>query len=100
MHEQRPHRYRITITPVQDDGYPCVDRCSIEFEHRASQDWLRLMHHSQRHRQLSADERAATLVASRVLRDLAHAHRDAQEDPFDTLEPVLDRFIAGIDPPR
>ncbi|WCE04333.1 DUF3861 family protein [Pseudoxanthomonas sp. JBR18] len=100
MHEQRPHRYRITITPVQDDGYPCVDRCSIEFEHRASQDWLRLMHHSQRHRQLSADERAATLVASRVLRDLAHAHRNAQEDPFDTLEPVLDRFIAGIDPRR
>lgn len=100
MQDSRPHRYRITITPVEDDGYPCRDRCSIEFEHRASQDWLRLMHQSQRHRQLSADERAATLVASRVLRDLAHRHRDAQEDPFAPLEPALDRFIAGIDPNR
>lgn len=100
MQEQRPHRYRITITPVEDDGYPCSHRCSIEFEHRASQDWMRLMEHTQRHRQLNADERAATLVASRVLRDLAHRHRAGTEDPFAALEPALDRFIAGLDPQR
>ncbi|MET1024768.1 MAG: DUF3861 domain-containing protein [Pseudoxanthomonas sp.] len=96
----RPHRYRITVTPVEDDGYPCTDRCSIEFEHRATQDWMRLLETVQRHRQLSADERAATLVCSRLLQDLAQRHRAASEDPFAPLEPALDRFIAGLDPRR
>jgi hypothetical protein len=96
----RPLRYRITVTPVEDDGYPCSDRCSIEFEHRATQDWMRLLETVQRHRQLSADERAATLVCSRLLQDLAQRHRDGTEDPFAPLEPALDRFIAGLDPRR
>jgi hypothetical protein len=96
----RPYRYRITVTPVEDDGYPCSHRCSIEFEHRAKQDWMQLLETIQRHRQLSADERAATLIGSRLLQDIAQRHRDAGEDPFGPLEPALERFIAGLDPRR
>lgn len=96
----RPHRYRITVTPVEEDGYPCTNRCSIEFEHRATQDWMRLLENVQRHRQLSADERAATLVSSRLLQDLAQRHRNGDQDPFAPLEPALERFIAGLDPRR
>jgi len=96
----RPHRYRITVTPVEEDGYPCAHRCSIEFEHRATQDWMQLLETIQRHRRLSADERAATLIGSRLLQDIAQRHRDTGEDPFAPLAPALERFIAGLDPRR
>lgn len=96
----RPHRYRITVTPVEEDGHPCHHRCSIEFEHRASQDWMQLLETLQRHRRLSADERAGTLISSRLLHDIAQRHRDAGGDLFAPLQPALERFIAGLDPRR
>jgi hypothetical protein len=96
----RPYRYRITVTPVEDDGHPCDHRCSIEFEHRATQDWMQLLETTPRHRQLGADERAGVLISSRLLHDIAQRHRHAGEDPFAPLEPALERFIAGLDPRR
>ncbi|WP_159095973.1 DUF3861 family protein, partial [Xanthomonas fragariae] len=36
-------RYRITVTPIESDGRPCNDRCTIEFEQRARADWMRLL---------------------------------------------------------
>ena len=37
------HRYRITVTPIEADGLPCLRRCAIEFEHRDRIDWMRLL---------------------------------------------------------
>lgn len=36
-------RYRISVTPIEKDGLQCTGRCTIELEHRASRDLMRLL---------------------------------------------------------
>ncbi|MBJ7517408.1 MAG: DUF3861 domain-containing protein, partial [Stenotrophomonas sp.] len=36
-------RYRLTVTPIEKDGLQCSGRCTIEVEHRAQRDWMRLL---------------------------------------------------------
>ena len=51
------HRYRITVTPIEQDGQACSGRCTIEFEHSCHDDWMRILEASQRQRGLTGDER-------------------------------------------
>ncbi len=67
-------RYRLTVMPVEKDGLPCSGRCTIELEHRAQQDWIRLLEASPRLAGFSGDERAAVLIAGQILRDVLHRH--------------------------
>ena len=54
-------RYRLTVTPIEKDGMHCSGRCTIEVEHRARQDWMRLLENAPRLAGFSGDERAAVL---------------------------------------
>ena len=40
------HRYRITVTPIENDGLQCNGRCTIEFEHACHDDWMRILENS------------------------------------------------------
>ncbi len=50
-------RYRITVTPIEKDGLQCSGRCTIELEHRAQQDWMRLLEVARRRTGLSGTGR-------------------------------------------
>lgn len=87
------HRYRITVTPIEADGLPCLRRCAIEFEHRDRIDWMRLLESIQRQPGLSGDERSALAVALRLLDTLSHREGD---ELFTALRPHLDAFVKGL----
>lgn len=90
-------RYRITVTPIEKDGLQCSGRCTIELEHRAQQDWMRLLEVARRHTGLSGDERAAAIVATQLLHDLAHRHAQDATHPLTALQPQLDNVLQALD---
>lgn len=91
-----PHRYRITVTPVEQDGMPCQGRCAIEFEHACHDDWMRILEAMQQQRQFSGDERAALTVGTKLLGGLMLAHRKDADDVFAPLRPHMGQFIDGL----
>ena len=90
------HRYRITVTPVEDDGLQCQGRCTIEFEHTCHDDWMRILENIQRQRGLSGDERAALVVGTTLLSGLMVDHRKDTDDLFAPLRPHMGTFIAAL----
>ncbi|MFT3763392.1 MAG: DUF3861 domain-containing protein [Pseudoxanthomonas sp.] len=88
------HRYRITVTPIEKDGLPCSGRCSIEFEHRDNDDWMRLLESVQRRRGLDGDERAALTIGLRLLDGLSRRHAD--NAAFAALRPQLENFAREL----
>jgi len=90
-------RYRITVTPIEKDGLQCSGRCTIELEHRAQQDWMRLLEAARRPAGLSGDERAAAIVATQLLQDLAQRHADESTHPLTALQPKLDEVLSALD---
>lgn len=89
-------RYRITVTPIEKDGVQCSGRCTIELEHRAQQDWMRLLEATRRQSGLSGDERAAAVVATQLLQDLAQRHVDNPEHPLSRLQPQLGQVLDAL----
>ena len=90
------YRYRITVTPVEDDGLPCQGRCTIEFEHACHDDWMRILEAMQRQRGFSGDERAALTVGTKLLSGLMLAHRKDADDLFAPLRPHTGEFIKEL----
>lgn len=90
-----PNRYRVTVTPVENDGLPCRGRCSIEFDQACREDWMRLLEGSQRLPGFSGDERAALLVGARLLEGLARSERGAG-DPLQDLRAPLAALLQRI----
>ena len=90
------HRYRITVTPVEDNGLQCNGRCTIEFEHSCHDDWMRILEAMQDQRGLSGDERAALTVATKLLSGLMLDHRKDADDLFSSLRPHLGEFIKKL----
>ncbi len=97
MASSSSQRYRITVTPIEKDGLQCSGRCTIELEHRAQQDWMRLLETARRTTGLSGDERAAAIVATQLLRDLARRHADEPDHPLNVLQPQLDEVLAALE---
>lgn len=91
-----PHRYRITVTPIEDDGLQCNGRCTIEFEHACHDDWMRILEAIQRQRGLSGDERAALVVGTKLLSGLMLDGREDTDDLFAPLRPHMGAFIAAL----
>mgnify|MGYP003583216012 FL=1 len=94
-----PHRYRVTVTPVERDGLPCRGRCSIEFDQACGEDWMRLLEGSQRLPGFSGDERTALVVGLRLLDGLARRPRAAGDDPLTGLRGPLTTLLAKIESP-
>ena len=92
----RSHRYRITVTPVESDGLPCLSRCTLEFEHGCHDDWTRILENVQRLRGLSGDERVALVVGTKLLSGLMLEHRKDQDDLFAPLRDGMGQFIQGL----
>ena len=82
-------RYRISVTPIEKDGLQCSGRCTIEIEHRASRDLMRLIEAAPRMAGLSGDERATLVVATQLLRDIVQRHADAEGHALATLAAKL-----------
>lgn len=93
MPAQSPHRYRITITPIEPDGLPCSGRCTIEFEHRDDADWMRQLEALQRQRGLDGDERAALAIGLRLLDGLSQRQNG---DAFRQLHAHLQAFAGKL----
>ena len=94
-----PHRFRVTVTPVESDGLPCNGRCSIEFDHPCGQDWMRLIEGTQRLPGFTGDERTALVVGARLLDSLARRRRGATSDPLRELRAPLAELLARIEAP-
>ncbi len=90
------HRYRITVTPIGNDGQQCSGRCTIEFEHTCHEDWMRILESTQRRRGLTGDERAALVVGTKLLSGLMLDHRTDTDDLFAPLRPHMATFIASL----
>ena len=73
----RTHRYRITITPIEDDGLPCPGRCTLEFERRCPEDWTRHLESVQRLRGFDGDERVALVIGLQLLEGLLQRERES-----------------------
>ena len=69
-------RYRISVTPIEKDGLQCTGRCTIELEHRASRDLMRLLEAAPRTAGISGDERATLVIATQLLRDIVQRHAE------------------------
>jgi hypothetical protein len=92
-----PHRYRVTVTPIERDGLPCRGRCSIEFDQACGEDWMRLIEGTQRLPGFSGDERTALVVALRLLDGLARRPRGNGDDPLAGLRTPLASLLQRID---
>lgn len=90
------HRYRITVTPVEQDGQPCSGRCTIEFEHSCHDDWMRILEATQRQRGLTGDERAALVIGTKLLGGLMLKHHEDTDDLFAPLRPHMGEFIRSL----
>lgn len=90
------HRYRITVTPVEEGGLQCQGRCTIEFEHTCHDDWMRILESMQRQRGLTGDERAALIVGTQLLSGLMLGNRSDADDLFAPLRPHLGEFIKEL----
>ncbi|MEL4892268.1 DUF3861 family protein [Xanthomonas protegens] len=91
-------RYRVTVTPIQDDGLPCQGRCTIELEARCRQDWMRLLEAAQRQPGLRGDERAALIVGTQLLRSLGERSDSEAHALLAPLQPALDALLAQLAP--
>lgn len=89
-------RYRITVTPLESDGLPCNGRCTIEFEQRSGEDWMRRLEALQAQRRFSGDDCAALTVATLLLKELAQPRADGG-DPLATIPPALLALLARIE---
>ena len=92
-----PHRYRVTVTPIERSGLPCRGRCSIEFDQSCGEDWMRLVEGSQRLPGFSGDERTALVVGLRLLDGLARRPRGNGEDTLAALRSPLASLLQRID---
>ena len=90
------HRYRLTVTPIESDGLPCQNRCTLEFEHSCHDDWTRILENVQRLRGFNGDERAALVIGTKLLSGLLVSHRKDDDDLFAPLQPALAEFIKGL----
>lgn len=90
-------RYRVTVTPIEKDGLPCSGRCTIELEHRARQDWMRLLEAAPRRAGLSGDERAAVLIAGQILRDVLDRRAGQGDHPLAAQAEVLAAALDALD---
>lgn len=90
-------RYRLTVTPIEKDGLHCSGRCTIEVEHRAQQDWMRLLENAPRLTGFSGDERAAVLIAGEILRDVVARHRDTPDHPVTRHAQALHSALEALD---
>ncbi len=90
------HRYRITVTPVEDDGLQCLGRCTIEFEHRCHDDWMHELEVMQQQRGLTGDERAALTVGAQIMSGLMRDHRKDADDLFAPLRTPMGEFIQAL----
>ncbi len=90
------HRYRITVTPVESDGLPCLGRCTLEFEHACHDDWTRIVENVQRLRGYNGDERVALVVGAKLLGGLMLSHRKDEDDLFAPLRAHFGDFIQGL----
>jgi len=88
-------RYRITVTPIETDGRPCSGRCTIEFEQRASENWMHALETLQRQRGLSGDACAAFAVATGMLKELALQGGEGQHT-IASLQPQLDQLLDRV----
>lgn len=90
-------RYRLTVTPIEKDGMHCSGRCTIEVEHRARQDWMRLLENAPRLAGFSGDERAAVLIAGEILRDVVARHHDDPSHPVSAHAQALQAAFEALD---
>lgn len=90
------HRYRITVTPIENNGLQCQGRCTIEFEHSCHDDWVGILEAMQRQRGFTGDERAALIVGTKLLSGLMLDHRKDADDLFAPLRPHMGDFIKGL----
>jgi len=68
---ETPRRYRITVTPLEPDGLPCYDRCSLEFDHSQAGDLMRRVEAASSGRVLAGDEATALVLGLSLLEALA-----------------------------
>ncbi|WP_305804411.1 DUF3861 family protein [Stenotrophomonas sp. YIM B06876] len=92
-----PHRYRITVTPIESNGQQCTGRCTIEFEQRSEHDWMRQLESAQSRRTLSCNADATVVVATGLLRALADQCKQAPAHPLSTLQPHLDALLDKLE---
>ncbi|MFT4248202.1 MAG: DUF3861 family protein [Pseudomonas sp.] len=89
-------RYRITITPLESDGRPCTGRCTIEFEQRSRENWMRRLEKLQGQRQLSGDDCAALTVGTQLLKELAQSRTDSH-GTLAAIQPALLALLERIE---
>lgn len=87
-------RYRVSVTPIEKDGLQCTGRCTIELEHRATRDLMRLLEAAPRTPGLSGDERATLVVAAQLLRDIVQRHA---ETPGHAIAAVAGSVLPALD---
>ncbi|WP_312706306.1 DUF3861 family protein [Stenotrophomonas sp.] len=90
-------RYRISVTPIEKDGHQCTGRCTIELEHRASRDLMRLLEAAPRTPGLSGDERATLVVAAQLLRDIVQRHADSEGHALAAVAPELQAALDALE---
>lgn len=90
-------RYRITITPIETDGRPCTDRCTIEFEQRSHDNWMRLLEARQSRRNFNGDQCTAFTIGTQLLKDLAEHPNGQVTDALTKLQPELTALIQRIE---
>ena len=95
----RPHRYRITITPIEDDGLPCSGRCTLEFERRCAEDWTRRLESVQRLRGFDGDERVALVIGLQLLEGLLQRGH-ADDGLLAPLAPALEQVNRALERSR
>lgn len=91
-----PHRYRISVTPIEADGHQCSGRCSIEFEQQSNDNWMHQLEQLQRQRTLSSKQDAAVVLASGLLRNLAETAASQPTHVLTALQPQLDQLLAKL----
>lgn len=86
------HRYRITVTPIAANGHPGGN--ALEFEQRASDNWMRTLETFERQRGLCGDRCAALAVAIGLLKSLNAEPGDNRD--IARLQPHLDTLLAAV----
>lgn len=91
------HRYRITVTPIENDGQPCTGRCGMEFEHAGNADWMRILEDMQYQPGLKGDQYTALVVGAELLADLDRSTGKTAAPMFAPLRPHLALFIKHLE---
>lgn len=90
-------RYRISVTPVQPDGHPDPDRCSLEFVQPGRDNWMQRLEQLQGLRALSCEDEAALVVLTGLLRNLSAIAHEQPHHVATALQPQLDQLLAKLD---